>query len=104
MDILINSNERNCVLEFILQHISLFHYFDHVYLFGSMLDKNKSPGDIDLLLIYSEYSTDMLDSIGHICFLLEDTFHLPVDLTVLSFEELIDTDFLRKVISYYKLK
>lgn len=104
MDTLMRSAEKNDILVFLLQHISLFRLFNQAYLFGSVLNENKYPEDIDLLLIYSKYSDNILDDMGCICSLLEETFHLPVDLTVLSYEELIDTDFLEKIVTYYKLK
>ena len=87
-----------------MQHISLFHSFDHVYLFGSILNGNKYPEDIDLLLVYSEYSNIIIDDMDHIYSALKEKVPLPVDLTVLSFEELIDTDFLGKVMTYLQLK
>ena len=44
----------------IKQHITLFENFNYVYLFGSLLDVNKVPNDIDILLIYSERSDSKL--------------------------------------------
>lgn len=89
----------------IKQHITLFDSFDNVYLFGSILDINKIPNDIDILLIYSEYSSKIINDLGSICSGLEEISGLPVDLTVLSIEEEKDTKFLEKInFKYLKLK
>ncbi len=104
MDLSEKIYKRNNILNFLFQHTSLFRCFEHAYLFGSVLREDKYPGDMDLLLIYSEYSDNILNDMERIQSLLEGIFHLPVDLTVLSFEELTDTDFLRKILTYCKLK
>lgn len=83
----------------------LFDSFDNVYLFGSILITNKTPNDIDILLIYSNYSKKIINDSNLICSTLEDISGLPVDLTILSIEEEKDTKFLKKLNSLYlKLK
>lgn len=91
--------------EFIKQNIKLFEQFDSVYLFGSILDFNLVPNDIDILLIYSKYSNEIITSSILIHTILEEKSGLPIDLTVLSSIEEQETKFLKKINSkYLKLK
>lgn len=93
------------ISEFIKQNITLFDSFDNIYLLGSILDANRIPNDIDILLIYSKDSNKILNVINIISSTLESISGLPVDLTVLSIEEEIDTGFLKRVSAQYlKLK
>ena len=105
MDTLMNSKLRNNIKEVIKQHIELFDDFDHIYLFGSILDENKTPNDIDLLLIYSIYSLKILNDLNTIRFVLENEIKLPLDLTVISVEEEKEMRFLDKLnFKHLKLK
>ena len=105
MNILIKLKLRNNIIKFIRQNIVLFNSFDNVYLFGSILDSNKIPNDIDILLIYSKYKISLIEELNNICFILEKTIKLPVDLTVLSIEEEREFNFLKKNRErYLKLK
>ena len=89
----------------IKQHITMFENFNYVYLFGSLLDVNKVPNDIDILLIYSERSDNIIHDLNFICSILENECGLPVDFTVLSIEEERETNFLTRISSsYLKLK
>jgi predicted nucleotidyltransferase len=71
----------------IREHIKLFDLFEHVYLFGSVLDSSAIYNDIDILTIYKEYSGKIekqlkviADELGKVC----GSF---IDLTALSIEE-----------------
>ena len=100
-----NLKLRNNIKEIIKQHIELFDDFDQIYLFGSILDENKTPNDIDLLLIYSAYSLKILNDLNTIRFVLENEINLPLDLTVISVEEEKEMRFLDKLnFKYLKLK
>lgn len=99
------SKINKTVIDSVKEHMSLFRFFDSVYLFGSVLDVNKTPNDIDLLLIYSEYTNKINDEITIISLALENACGLPVDLTVLSVEEEKETEFLKRInLRYIKLK
>lgn len=105
MDILMNLNKTNYISLLIERHIKLFDSFDNVYLFGSILNINKISNDIDILLIYSEYSNKIINDLSIIRSVLEELSGLSVDLTVLSVEEEKDTEFLKKInLEYLKLK
>ena len=70
-----------------------------------MLDDSAIPNDIDILLIYSEYSYKIQQDFIAISSVLEKEFGLPVDLTVLSTNEERETKFLDRLnSSYLKLK
>ena len=79
--------ENNDIVTLICANIGLFDSLDAVYLFGSVLDSTKIPNDLDVLLIYSEYSDVMIEKTKQISYLLEGLTGLGVDLTVLSVEE-----------------
>ena len=105
MDTLMELNIRDNICESIRKHIELFDLFENVYLFGSILDITKFPNDIDLLLIYSKYSSEIVNNLSFIRSTLERISGMPIDLTALSIEEEIDTEFLKKINSLYiKLK
>lgn len=105
MNTLMNLNIGNSISSFIKKHIVLFDSFDNVYLFGSILNKNKIADDIDLLLIYSNYSNRIINDLNQISSILESAYGLPVDLTVMSIEEEKDTGFLKRISPIYlKLK
>lgn len=96
---------KNSVTKYIKQNISDFQSFDNIYLFGSILDNSAIPNDIDILLLYSEYSEKInLDS-AILSSILENKFGLPIDLTILSINEEKETMFLSRLNSLYlKLK
>lgn len=105
MNTLMNLSISNSIFNFVKNHIVLFDSFDNVYLFGSILNENKIADDIDLLLIYSNYSNRILNDLNQISSVLEDEYGLPVDFTVLSIEEEKNTEFLKKIFPIYlKLK
>ncbi|MFQ9922871.1 MAG: hypothetical protein ACLRVU_05125 [Beduini sp.] len=99
MNTLINS--KTSIFEVIDQHIVLFDYFDNVYLFGSILDVKSNPNDIDMLLIYSEYSDKIINDLNFIRSFFKKIIELPIDLVVLSSVEEKDTEFLKKINSLY---
>lgn len=81
-------------------NLTLFNSFDYVYLFGSVLRNDTYPSDIDILLVYSVYSNKICDEIPIIKSKLEKMLRFPVDLTVLSQNELIETGFLSRIGNY----
>ena len=95
---------KQTILAFILNHTILFKHFKCVYLFGSSINEDSTPHDIDLLLVYSIYYNGITDDMESISIALENELHMPIDLTVLSTVELNNTDFLNKIKSYQKLK
>lgn len=102
---LMNSNVTDNISYLINQHINLFNYFNDIYLYGSILNIEKNPNDIDILLIYTKYSNAIIDDLKNIYSVFENLIDLPIDLTVLSIEEEKDTKFLKRLNSkYLKLK
>ncbi len=47
------------IVKRIIENIELFDEFDKVYLFGSILETDKQSNDIDILLLYSVFKTQM---------------------------------------------
>jgi len=90
------------IKDLILQHQSIFCFFNKVYLFGSSLDNKKYLNDIDLLLVYEKYSEQLVKERKNITSKLEKIFTLHIDLTILSETELKETNFLERLNSPYK--
>lgn len=105
MDSLMNSNAADNISHLINRHIKLFNSFKNIYLFGSILNVGKTPNDIDILLIYKEYSNNIINDLNIIYSVFANLSELPIDLTVLSVEEEKDAMFLKRLNSrYLKLK
>ncbi len=85
------------IVDLILENVGLFDFFTKVYLFGSSIDENRKPNDIDLLLVYGVYSKELLEEKNSIILFLKEILTLPIDVTVLSEEELEETKFLEKL-------
>lgn len=102
---LTNCSNKNYALNLIRQNINLFELFNNVFLFGSVLYSGKNHHDIDILLIYSVYSEQLLKNVNCIYNTLNNTSKLPVDLTVLSVVEEKELQFLKKQnLNYLKIK
>ena len=96
---------KKSILNNLKLKMSLFKNFENVYLFGSVLYEDKAPNDIDILLVYSQYSSDLIKNLNNINSILSKMFEIPIDLTVLSTEELENTNFLKKLnFNYIRLK
>lgn len=96
MSTLMNLNNSD-IVRLIQSNISLFKKFDGVYLFGSVLDENKFPNDVDILLIYSKSINEIVEEIDSLLISLQDFLGISVDLTVLSVEEERDSEFLKRI-------
>lgn len=94
----------NPTIDALIKNIQLFRLFTRVYLFGSILKNNIAPNDIDLLLVYGQYSDEIQSEKDYICSILEKILNLNVDLVVLSEEELLETKILEKICIYKRLK
>lgn len=90
-----------CNLELIKKHISAFARFSKVYLFGSSIIQEETSNDLDLLLIYEAYSDDLIVECKKIRTELGNLAGMPIDITALSREEIIETNFLKRLNSKY---
>ena len=98
-------NNKSYALNLIKQNMNLFNLINKEYLFGSILNPNKIPSDIDILLIYSVYSERLTENINLICNTLNQVSKFPVDLTVLSVAEEKELEFLKKQkLNYLEIK
>ena len=88
----------------LIENKQIFQSFTDVYIFGSVIKNNSIPNDIDLLLVYDKYSTEIQSEKDYIYFFLEKILDLSVDLTTLSQEELLETKFLEKIGNYERLR
>lgn len=95
----------NKAVYLISKHIDIFDLFTEVYIFGSIINSNRHPNDVDLLLVYQRYSKEIQDEQNTISTFLENLFQLPIDITMLSKEELKQTKLLEKLsFKYERLK
>lgn len=105
MDISITFENKVSIINKIFHHITLFHSFEKIYLFGSILNRKKIPNDIDLLLIYDVFSSNILVELDEIESIFVDKYGFKFDLIVLSKVELKETNFIERLNSkYLKLK
>ena len=88
--------KRN-IPEIISDNAVIFNSFKHVFLFGSALSPQAIPNDVDILLIYTEYTADISKAIKYVSYKLELLLSLPIDITALSTEEERETEFLKKL-------
>lgn len=101
---LMKSDVRDKTEKIIRENIVLFNSFKNVYLFGSILNINKVPNDIDILLIYEKFSSNFIDEINIIRSTLEKLSGFFIDLTVLSVKEEKEVKFLKRINKYIKIK
>ena len=92
------------IVEYLKININLFTDFDEVYIFGSLIKQKEYIIDIDILLIYSPSANYINGIVKSINKELSKTFDVPFDFTVLTKNELNDTDFLNKINDYVKIK
>ena len=104
MNILMKLEVKDKMDELIRKNMVLFNSFKNVYLFGSILNINKVPNDIDILLIYEKFSSNFIDEINIIRSTLEKLSGFFIDLTVLSVEEEKEVKFLKRINKYIKIK
>ena len=81
-----------------------FWAFDNVLLFGSSIQEGIVPEDIDLLLVYRDFTDVVLSEMKSICFFIEENLHMELDLTVMSINEVFETGFIEKISDYIQLK
>ncbi len=53
----------NSIVYRIREYAEFFNRFKHVFLFGSILESNRVSNDIDVLVIYEEYSYKIMDDL-----------------------------------------
>lgn len=104
MDLSTRSEIINNIIEYLTSYESLFDPYIEVYLFGSMMDSGRTPNDIDILLIYNGSLNTVIANLDTIRNHLSKICDLPVDLTVLSVAEEKDTQFLKRLNKYLRLK
>ena len=90
-----------CILDLIKKHMSVFERFSKVYLFGSSIVHEETSNDLDLFLIYEVYSDDLIAECKKIRTELENLAGMPIDITALSREETIETNFLKRLNNKY---
>ena len=90
------------LIDILDSNLELFSQFDHVYLFGSALSGSElsADSDIDLLLLYSKYSDQLVSGCEQISQKLGNETGRVVDLTVLDEERHVG--FLDRISPHYR--
>lgn len=96
----INLDKTN-IINTISENIDIFQSFDKVYIFGSILNQEKHSNDIDLLLLYRDYSNDIKEHINAITVYLEIQTSYIIDITALSSNEEKEVNFIAKLNNRY---
>lgn len=104
MGISIEYEISNELQRFVANSGNLFALFDQVYLFGSVLIEKSNPNDIDMLLVYLDDTEKILTCLYDIREQVNDKFKHRLDLTVLSQRELEETQFLRRIQHFKRIK
>ncbi|PDY60481.1 nucleotidyltransferase [Bacillus cereus] len=94
-------NKKDSVIQKIIYHIELFESFENVYLFGSIINEKRTPNDIDLLLIYKDFSSRLLIDLDKISTIFNQLYEISFDLTVLSEHEEDESSFIIRLNSNY---
>lgn len=83
----------------LINKLELFSSFIHVYLFGSAICpvKFRADSDIDLLLVYSDFTSDLIPHCERICETLNRETNHAIHLTVFSIDEEQTAGFLNKI-------
>ena len=101
---MIKKSSKSIIIQ-LEESVDLFKYFEHVYLFGSVLELNNRYNDVDILLIYRKYSTEIERELKKINNKLEKECESAIDLTVLDCEEEKEAQFLKRLkTKYLKIK
>lgn len=88
---------NNDIIELVRKHILPFDSFKQVFLFGSTLDLNAISNDIDILIIYAEYSNEFGNDLILFSNELEKESDMFIDITSLSVEEEREIKFLDRI-------
>jgi len=91
----------NKVMDVIKYNFFLLNTFEDAYLFGSTLKGIEKINDIDILLIYKDFSEDIVTKTCAIRDLLEHVTGISADITTLSEHELAETRFLQELNGVY---
>lgn len=101
MDTLTALNIKDSIIQKIIYHIELFDSFKSVYLFGSIINDKRNPNDIDLLLIYENFSSRLLIDLDNINTTFDKLYEFSFDLTVLSEYEEEEASFIFRLNSNF---
>lgn len=90
-------DDRERVLGFIRRKMDLFNAFRNVYLFGSVLSSEGLYNDVDILAVYDRWNGMIGEAVERAVNELEVGLQLPVDITVLSENEVREVAFLERI-------
>ena len=88
------------IIYLIKENENLLSTFTEVYIFGSAIN-NFKYNDIDILLIYENFSPELLSNKNKLEYLGENTLDCLLDITMLSRDEEKDVRFLKRLNSKY---
>ena len=102
MDISEKSKMIDKIKSLVVENKKLLEGFEEIYIFGSVLCTESCPKDIDILLIYAAFETDLIEKRENIGRVFEKEMDLPVDITMLSCVEKDEVNFLALIKNKYE--
>lgn len=103
MDSLENNALVKKIIDFISSNRKLFTPFFNVLIFGSVIKGKSNPNDIDVLLVYKNFSKKIIDFSNQISLKLKNELNIYIDITLMNCQELSQTKFLDKIKKYLKI-
>ena len=95
---------RKDVSNFLKEKTQRFTFNFKLFLFGSILKNKKTLNDVDILIVYSLLEKTMIEEIDKLKLDFENYFKTNLDVTILSYNELKETQLLRKIKKYKLIK
>lgn len=81
--------------------MNIYETFIKVYIFGSFLNDQVYSNDIDILIIYKDYSQEFVMDLDKFKIELKQLINLPLDLNALSEKEEKDIKFIKRLNNNY---
>lgn len=92
------------VTKFLKEKAQRFTFNFKLFLFGSILKNNEALNDVDILIVYSLLEKTTIEEINKLKLDFESYFKTNLDVTILSFNELKETQMLSKIKKYKLIK
>ena len=91
---------NNTILQKLKKEANIYETFNEVYIYGSIL-KKRQANDIDILIIYTNYSYKLKKDLKSFERVLVQLINLPIDITALSKSEEHDVKFIKRLNNHY---
>lgn len=83
------------------KEMNIYKTFNKVYIFGSFLNNTNPSNDIDILIIYKDYSNEFRNDLNTFKQNLSKLINLPLDVNALSEKEESEFNFITRLNNNY---